>query len=134
VVNRLRTIGAILLASPSSIITGKITEESAQAIAGVPIRQAIAGERIRPQMITYPKIIGVIGRARLEIEPQKKGRPQMFTRQSDIRAIAQIIRQDKMFAGEIKISEMRSKSAEVLLFLNFVHLTTSWVPRPMGWP
>ena len=73
-VNRSLTIGAILSASPSSIIAGKITEESVQAIVGAQIKdrniagswtgqsigrvikleetRAIAEEiRLRPQML-----------------------------------------------------------------------------------
>ena len=93
--------------------------------------EEVAGEAIILQMRTLAGIrlradaIRNIARGRLR---------SMMRRQIAEMMGARLINVDRNITGGIKISEMRSKSAEVLLFLNFVHLTLSWVPRPMGWP
>jgi FixJ family two-component response regulator len=40
----------------------------------------------------------------------------------------------RKITGGLRLDTMRRWSAEVLLFLSFADLTTSWVTTPMGWP
>ena len=50
----------------------------------------------------------------------------------DIAEIRHRVDASKMFAGKIRVDAMRSKSTEVLLFLNSEHLTTPWAAGHTG--
>jgi hypothetical protein len=98
VVNRPLTIGAILGASPSSIIILIITEESAQAIAGASIRDRNIAGSLTSQSID--RRIGSSQMAKLEpisgapitgiVAEKIRLRPQMLSGQIIIGAIAEI--------------------------------------------
>jgi hypothetical protein len=110
-----------------------MTEE----IAGTPVTQAIGGQSGRPQIIIRLVMIGAISErftGRAIGMSAEEIRDLMTAPISNIagRLESQMV---EMFAGDLRITQMgRRWSAEVLLFLNFVDLSTSWVSRPMGWP